>query len=262
MTFLYVLMIVSVALGGALLWLSGWMAGLRRSGPRDDRAETPSPLITESLRRERDALALDLSGTAAALEAAKASMASVEEEKARVEEELSRAVAEMGRVEGEMAEVESELTRLSEENESLRASAKERPRPPVPSVPSIPPMPPPLPRSMTAPVEASEELDDAEAMLDMEKVAHKKTRDELEALKKLVKSVGSVGPSGMGMAGPRRGDSGFKTMSIDTRASQVTGTEHDRLRQSHDKLAREKERLETELARAQQELQLLKMRQG
>ena len=50
-------------------------------------------------------------------------------------------------------------------------------------------------------------------------------------------------------------------MSIDNSSQSVSGTDHDRLRQSFDQAIREKDRLETELARTQQELQLLKMRQ-
>jgi len=256
MTLLYVLIIASVFLGGVLLWLSGWMAGLRGNGDSGDQAG-PSPLMLDSMRREKEALSTDLRAVAAELEAAKVAVRAAEDGKNKVEEELARAVTEMTRVEGEMAGAEEEITRLAQENDALKKLSPDKPRPPAP------PVPPPLPKGLgSGAAEPSDELDNAEARLDMERVAHQRTKDELESLKKLVKSVGSTGPAGMGLSGPRRDGSGFKTMSIDTRASSVSGTEHDRLRQSHDKLAREKERLEGELARAQQELQLLKMRQG
>ncbi len=102
-----------------------------------------------------------------------------------------------------------------------------------------------------------------QAQLNLEKAAHKKTLDDLTAIKNLYSMKIAEGSDPSGDLGPQRdrNSAGFKTMSIDSRSQSVSGTDHDRLRQSFDQTVREKDRLETELARTQQELQLLKMRQ-
>ena len=135
-------------------------------------------------------------------------------------------IEEMERVENELTMAAEEMKRLRDENEALKAngaSKKSKPSPPAP--PLLPPTPPPLP--VKVPSEIPESSD----------------------------------PSGGAGARRDRNSSGFKTMSIDNRSQSVSGTDHDRLRQSYDHTTREKDRLETELARTQQELQLLKMRQ-
>ena len=140
--------------------------------------------------------------------------------------EATRVVEEMERVENELTMAAEEMKRLRDENKALKAngaSKKSKPSPPAP--PQLPPTPPPLP--VKVPSEIPESSD----------------------------------PSGGAGARRDRNNSGFKTMSIDNRSQSVSGTDHDRLRQSYDQTTREKDRLETELARTQQELQLLKMRQ-
>ncbi len=240
MTFLFAMMILAVFLGGVLLWLSGLTVGLRSDSDSDSRGDRD----LEKLRQDRDKLAAEASA------------------------ETARVVEEMERVENELTMAAEEMKLLKDENEALKAesaSPKTKPSPPKaplpPKPPPLPPTPPPLPDK--APDDDSEDLDSAQTQLNLEKVAHRRTLDELAAIKNLlsIKIAESSDPSED--LGPKRdrNSAGFKTMSIDNRSQSVSGTDHDRLRQSYDQNIREKDRLETELARTQQELQLLKMRQ-
>ena len=235
MMFLFVMMILAGFFGGALLWLSGLTVGLR-SG-----SDSPGDKDLVKLQQDRDKLAAEASA------------------------ETARVVEEMERVENELTMAAEEMKSLKDENEALKArgtSHESKSSPPTP--PPLPPTPPPLPvKAPTPEIDDSEELDSAQAQLDLERVAHRRTLDELAAIKNLlsVKIAERSDPSGG--AGPQRDrkSAGFKTMSIDNRSQSVSGTDHDRLRQSYNQTIREKDRLETELARTQQELQLLKIRQ-
>ncbi len=236
MTFLFVMMILAVFLGGVLLWLSGLTVGLRSSSELPDN-KLPDNKELVKLRGDRDKLAV----------------------------EAARVVEEMERVENELTMAAEEMKRLRDENEALKSNGapkKTGSSPPKP--PPLPPKPPPLPAvASTSEIPDSEELDSAQAQLDLEKVAHRRTLDELAAIKNLLEMKIAEDLDPAGGTGPQRDrySAGFKTMSIDNRSQSVSGTDHDRLRQSFDQTVREKDRLETELARTQQELQLLKMRQ-
>ena len=251
MTALFVAIVLAVFVGGVCLWLSGMLLG-RRERPGAARAA--------------EANAAELKAVAARLEEAESRARAAEEIKARAEQELGRAATELGSVAGEMARAEDEIERLKNEAaelkkevEGLQQASKHRLKPP------------PLPtrseggdKREEAP--RSEDLDFALAQLDIERVAHNKTRDELDQLKKSGAPVQvsdgrpSVPPAVPGLGVPGRRGAGFQTVSIAARSQPVTGSDHDRLRQSHDQLQREKERIEAELTRAQQELQLIKMR--
>ena len=240
MTFLFAMMILAVFLGGVLLWLSGLTVGLRSDSDSDSRGDRD----LEKLRQDRGKLAAEASA------------------------ETARVVEEMERVENELTMAAEKMKLLKDENEALKAKGvSQESKPSTPTPPPLPPTPPPLPPAPPplpdkAP-DDSEDLDSAQNQLDLEKAAHRKTLDDLAAIKNLlsIKIAESSDPSGD--LGPQkdRNSAGFKTMSIDNRSQSVSGTDHDRLRQSYDQNVREKDRLETELARTQQELQLLKMRQ-
>jgi hypothetical protein len=228
MTALFVAIVLAVFAGGVCLWLSGMFFGRK---PRTDVSR---------------------------LEEAESRAKRAEATKARAEEEVGRAATELGRVAGEMGKAEEEIARLKQEVEGLQLAAKHRLKPP------------PLPTKAEAGEKRAEEpesadLDFALAQLDMERVAHKKTRDELEQVKRgapvqISDGRSSAPPEAPAFNAPGRRGAGYQTVSIASRGQPVSPSDHDRLRQSNDQLQREKERIETELARAQQELQLLKMR--
>jgi len=266
MTALFVAIVLAAFAGGVCLWFSGLLFG-RRARPDASRAAAAA----DELRADRARLEAALAAANSLVEEAEARAKRAEEIKSKAEEEVGRAAVELGRVAGEMDGAEGEIARLKQEIDGLRQevaglqqAAKQRA------------MPPPLPRKAEVVEEIEEidaipesaDLDFALAQLDMERVAHKKTRDELEQLKRGGggpvqisdgRSSAPPPPPGLGVSG-RRGE-GFKTVSIASRGQAVPAADHDRLRQSHDQLQRDKERIEADLARAQQELQLLKMRQ-
>jgi len=247
MTVLFVGIVLAVFAGGVCLWLSGMLFG-RRPRPEASRA-------AEALR-----------AATARLAEAESRAKRAEETKAKAEEEVGRAATELGRVAGEMAHAEEEIARLKreaeelkQENEGLQQAAKHRLKPP--------PLPPKIgAEEKRAEAPESADLDVALAELDLERVAHKKTRDELEQVKRGGAPVqvsdgrSSTPPAPPGFGVPGRRGAGYQTVSIASRGQAVPAAEHDRLRQSADQLQREKERIEAELAHAQQELQLLKMR--
>ena len=231
MTFLFAMMILAVFLGGILLWLSGLTVGLRAG------SDSPGDEDLLKLQQDRDKLAAEASA------------------------ETARVVEEMERVENELTMAAEEMKSLKDENEALKARGNSNEsKPSIPSPPPLPPQPPPLPVKVSNDDEKSKSV---QAQLDLEKAAHKKTQDDLAAIKNLFSMKMSQISTPSGGSGPQRdrNSAGFKTMSIDNRSQSVSGTDHDRLRQSFDQAVREKDRLETELARTQQELQLLKMRQ-
>ncbi len=262
MTILFALMILAVFLGGVLLWLSGLTVGLR------SRSDSPKDEEFVKLRQDRDKLAAEADAALEQASEAQAKLNFAEILKSEAGTETTRVVEEMELVENELTMAAEEIKRLKDENNELKTrgiSNELKPShsvpPPLPSKPPpVPPIPPPIPTSV---LPDSDELDSAQAQLDLERVAHRRTLDELAAMKNLLtlKIAESSDPSGGVGVRRDRESAGFKTMSIDTRSQPVSGTEHDRLRQTHDQIAREKDRLETELARANQELQLLKMRQ-
>jgi hypothetical protein len=262
MTVLFIAMVLAVFAGGVSLWLSGLFLGRRVRGP-SPAAEAAA--ATDDGRAERDRLESALSGARARIDEIETQAKVAEAARSNAEGELARAAAELGRVEGEMAQAEGDLKRLKGENEELKTSAEKlrlKKLPPMPAKATVPAV-------AAAPTEGgNEELDFALAQLDMERVAHQKTRDELEQAKRgatvqLSDGRPSVIPPLPGAAPPtpgRRG-AGFQTVSIASRGLPVSSADYDRLRQLNDQLKRDKDDVEAELARAQQELQLLKMRQ-
>jgi hypothetical protein len=256
MTALFVAIVLAVFAGGVCLWLSGLLFG-RRARPDNLGAQEAA----ERLRVDRVLLDEALKAATARAEEAEAQATRALDTKAKAEEEVGRAATELGRAASEMAKSEQEIARLKQEVEELQQGEKQHRL-----------KPPPLPTKTEvgekrADAPESDDLDFALAQLDMERVAHQKTRDELDQMKRgsggpvqLSDGRPSVPPPAPGLGVPGRRGAGFQTVSIAARGQPVAGVEHDRLRQSHDQLQREKERMEAELARAQQELQLLRMR--
>jgi hypothetical protein len=259
MTLVFLAIVLAVFAGGISLWLSGLLLG-RRS-----RAQTPATDIApelEKMRTERARLESMLSGARSRLDEIETRNSRAEDAKSSAEAELARAAVELGRVEGEMVRAQAEMVRLKEENEGLKSVTDKGRR----QVPAAPANGDPVEKRPHA--GANEELDFALAQLDMERVAHQKTRKELEQTRKGGGAVqvsdgrpSSVPPLPPGVGIPGRRGAGFQTVSIASRGMQVPSADYEKLRQLTDQLKRDKEKAETELARAQQELQLLKMRQ-
>jgi hypothetical protein len=262
MTAMFVAMVLAVFAGGVCLWLSGLLLGRRPRRDAISAAETVSELRADHARLEAA-----LATANSLVEEAESRAKRAEDIKGKAEEEVGRAATELGSAAGEMARAEAEIARLKKENDELQEQIGELQQAAKPRL-----RPPPLPPVKSdagekhAEVEESADLDFALAQLDIERVAHKKTRDELDQLKKsggvqISDGRPSVPPAVPGFGVPGRRGAGYQTVSIAARGQPVAAPEHDRLRQSHDQLQREKERIEAELTRAQQELQLLKMRQ-
>jgi len=191
--------------------------------------------VVQAMKLKMDQLQARVLGSDKKIEQAAAAAETAESERKKAEAEVGRMAVELGTIEGELEQLKKDLEKPDPKEDEHRYD-------------TIP----------AEPIGASEMTDDALAELDLERVAHRKTREELEALKKLTQA--SDGRPHLPHPDGRRG-AGFQTVSIASRDSQISGTDHDRLRQAYAQLQRDKEKAETELVRAQQELQLLKMRQ-
>jgi hypothetical protein len=256
MTGLFIAMVLAVFAGGVSLWFSGLFLGRR---VRAQSFEAGAGREIARLRAEHEQLESAHEASRARIEELQTTARVAEAAASSAQAELSRAVAELGRVESEMVRAEGDLEGLEKENAALKEAAEK--------LKQIKP-----PRPSRAPGEepqegANEELDFALAQLDMERVAHQKTRDELEQAKRgsVQVSDGRISiPPPLPLpdaAAPGRRGAGFQTVSIASRGLPVSGADYDRLRQLNDQLKRDKEQVEADLSRAQQELQLLKMRQ-
>lgn len=234
MTFLLLLMILAAALGGLSLWFSGLLLGRRERAGTEQQAH-------DAILRSQAALNDELRGVRAELESSNVRLTETEDERTRLKAELDKLQAEAERADGE-------LERLREELEQLRARPPraERPTPakPIEMVPAGPP-------------DGTEgDADSALAELDIERVAHRETRAELEKLKAevlLLKSEAASRPSVP--PAPGRGKR-FQTVSIATRSGEVPAFEHDRLRAAFENLQSEKEKLEADYARTLEQLKL------
>ncbi|MFO8072587.1 MAG: hypothetical protein R6V85_11995 [Polyangia bacterium] len=263
MSLLALLSIVTAAVGALALWLSGLLLGQRRAVSSGDEAQKELASSREELKASLAAaeqkgkeLLGELRFTREERDAARKGIE-------QAEDEMASAATRLGRIEAELDQARGEVERLQAENERLDRQRQL------------------AAKSGTAGRggAASEDIDDALAELDIERVAHRRTQKKLEqerkASEKLRAEIESLRlrasaardgerPSGMpgppkGAKGAARGGSGFKTASISLRGQQVESSEYARLRQAHDKLLREKEQLESEHARALEQLKLLRL---
>jgi DNA repair exonuclease SbcCD ATPase subunit len=235
MTFLLLLMILAAALGGLSLWFSGLLLGRRARAGAELQAQ-------DALMQSQAALGEELRRVRAELENSNVRLTETEDERVRLNTELEKLKAEAEQADGE-------LERLREELEQLRANPPrtERPTPatPIEMVPA-------------GPSESDEgDTDSALAELDIERVAHRETKAELEKLKAEVLLIKSEAASSRPSVppGPGRGKR-FQTVSIATRSEEVPAFEHDRLRAAFENLQREKEKLEADYARTLEQLKL------
>jgi len=235
MTFLLLLMILAAAVGGFCLWFSGLLFGRRARSTHDNQTQAKilenQATLNEELVRVRTEL-----------ESSRERLTETEDERTRLQSELDRLKAEAEQADGELEKLREQLEKLREQPPK-RAEMK-TPAKPIEMVPA-------------GPADSSEgDADSALAELDIERVAHRETRAELEKLKAevmLLKSESSAKPSVP--PAPGRG-ARFQTVSIATRSEEVPAFEHDRLRAAFETLKREKEQIEAEHARTLEQLKL------
>jgi hypothetical protein len=238
MTLLFVLICSGIFLGGMSLWFSGLLLGsIANTAKSDEELKNIKLLKEENLRITQ--LADNAVQTNKSL---KQIQKQTEEQNSAAKAEVSRLSVEIGLIEGEKLRLEAKIAGLEKEISALKQKKKE-------SLPK-------LPVKTSYPLKTeSEAIDEIQAQLDLERVAHQKTREELEQVKKIAAiKMGSSLPRG-------KRQRGFQTMSISTRNTNQNGTEKDLLQKSLLKMQDEKDKIEAELNRARQEIQILKMRQ-
>jgi hypothetical protein len=228
---LYLLLIVACTLLGAVtLWFSGYF--FMRTGNKAPQAPiAPDTSLAmriaeletaaEKLKQERD-------------DAEIAARRAVED-KVGADEEVARMAVELGQLENQLINCHNDIDRLKSEIDT----SQNRPKLNLPPLPS--------PNNTSSHI--NDEFDALAIQLDLEKVAHQKTREELENLKK---SAATPHP-------PER--RAFPTMAFAAPRLSLTGAPDDTVTQkSIEKLQAEKDELEAELLKAKQEIQFLKMR--
>jgi hypothetical protein len=235
MTFLLLLLILATAVGGFCLWFSGLLFGRRARDASDQQVQA-------AILANQAALSDELMRVRNELEQSQGRLTETETERSRLQDALDGL-----RAEAEQAD--AELVGLREQVEELRnkPSRTERPTPatPIEVVPAGPPD------------TTEEDADSALAELDIERIAHRETRAELEKLKAevaLLKSEAAARPS-VPPAPTGRGKR-FQTVSIATRSEEVPAVEHDRLRAAFEMLKREKDQLEADYARMLEQIKL------
>jgi chromosome segregation ATPase len=246
MTTLFLLSASFIVSGVVMLWISGYFAG-KSSVP----LKVVSPQKTEHkdseaaavLKREIEALKNENIQLKNSLDEQ-----SSKDDSADTVDEVARLSSELAKVSGEKDRAQFEIDNLKEEIETLNIRIKEGPGRPKP----------PLPSPGVKPSTESEVFDDIQAQLDMEKVAHQKTKDELVQIKKLAAVKMATSPT-FNSSGSSKGGSKFQTMAFSVRSSSGGGGS-DILKGALDKVQAEKDKLQSELQRAQKEIQILKMR--
>lgn len=244
MIFLFALMAVAILLGSVFLWLSGYMTAPRTvSGASpvvsDDGALKKLEADNARLRKQLD-------------EAADERKTQVLDDSDK-EAEVAKLTSDLAKAEGEKDRAQFEIDNLRDELDAMKAKGKERPS-------ALPKPPPPVPGGGGAMPESAA-IDTLQAQLDMEKVTHQKTKDELAQVKKLAAVKMATSPTfSTSGGGDAQGKSRFQTMAFSTRGAGGGGGSNDILKGALDKVQGEKTKLQAELDRAKKEIQILKMR--
>lgn len=244
MILLFVLTVAAIFLGGVCLWISGMMFGTQNRTVDSDGLQENQELQKENEKFRRE------------VERLQAEVEEVRDRRFQVEENSEKVAMEIDRIAAEKEAATEEIERLRDELHALRQRGKD----------SLPKLPMPARQSSIPPIHAeSEAIDAVQADLDMERVAHQKTKEELAQVKKIAAIKMGTQPSSFGSPGRR---SGFKTLSIASGgtasggAAAANGSEDESgAQKALAQIQAEKDRIESELARTKQELQLLKMRQ-
>lgn len=235
MTFLLLLLILATAVGGFCLWFSGLLFGRRARSAGEQQVQA-------AILANQAALGDELVRVRNELDQSRGRLTETEGERSRLQAALDALKAE-----AEQADAELEGLRQQLEDLRNKPGRGERPTPatPIEVVPAGPPD------------TTEEDADSALAELDIERIAHRETRAELEKLKAevaLLKSEAASRPS-VPPAAPGRAKR-FQTVSIATRSGEVPAVEHDRLRAAFEVLKREKEQLEADNARMLEQIKL------
>jgi septal ring factor EnvC (AmiA/AmiB activator) len=239
MTLLLTLLILATAVGGFCLWISGLMFGRRARDPGPDQA------AYDELAASQAALRDEFARVRADLEHSQGRLTETESERGRLKGELDALRGEADQAEGELGQLREQLDLLRKKK---RREEMLTPATPLQAVSAPDPDQP----------EAEGDADSALAELDLERVAHRETREELDKIKQELVALRAEGeesrpsvPPVPGRRGPR-----FQTVSIATRAAEVPGVEHDRLRLAYEQLQKDKEEIEAEYARTLEQLKL------
>jgi hypothetical protein len=240
MTLLLLLLIIATAVGGFCLWISGVLFGRRA------RDASPSLEAHNALVASQSALADELAQLRSELTLSEGRLTETEDERGRLQTELDTLKSEADRAESELKLLRKQLDSLKKQS---RRTEMLTPAKPIET------------SAITGAKNAADvpSTDAALADLDIERVAHQETREELDKLRQEVaelrKEEAAEGrpsvPPVPGRRGPR-----FQTVSIATRSEEVPAVEHDRLRVAYEQLKKDKERLETEYARTLEQLKL------
>ncbi len=240
MMLLFIMIVASILLGAVFVWLSGYFSASTGGG------DAASAAAISLLKKENERLK------------------KVEEEffdsrKTQVidntekDAEVAKLTSDLARAEGEKDRAQLEIDNLREELELMKKKELSRPS-------SIPKPPPP---TMERPATESEAIDALQAQLDMERVAHQKTKDELAQVKKIAAVKMATAPTFSTTSDSKTGGARFQTMAFSpNRGPGGGGGAADILKGALDKVQAEKDKLQAELDRAQKELQILKMRGG
>ena len=292
MIYLFIAVSAGILFGTVLLWLSGYYSGQAISGSAFQETATNAQTLHRQLEaeqkknRELHEKLKDHKAAAAAppspllktqvAETATTSATSSADDNgadngADNVAEIARLTSEVTKLEGERDKALFELDNAKEELETVqdklsKSRAQEKPTT----------LPKPQKRE-SQPHSVSEALDELQAELDMEKVAHQLVREDLaqvqssreqlsEELKKMkreleqVKKLAALQMSTETDKDGVQSGSRFKTMAIGMRSPAAAGSDQGKLQSELEKNLAEKEQLETELQRTRKELQLLKMR--
>ncbi|MBN2342190.1 MAG: hypothetical protein JXX29_19925 [Deltaproteobacteria bacterium] len=258
MTLLFIAVAAGVLLGTVFLWLSGYFTGQAVGASNSSDPAEKEMLLQQLAAEQKQVQELKTELTLVKHSTPKTTVVT----DSRKEEEIATLTSELASAEGErdkaLVEVDNLKDELDKAKETLAAKKIEKPTS----------LPKPQKRDSN-PVSVSEALDELQAKLDMEKVAHQLTKDEfaqvkteleknqkeLEQVKKLVAVKLGGGADSSAQTGSR-----FKTMAIGMRSPVAGGADQNILRAALEKVQAEKDKVQSELERARKEIQLLKMR--
>jgi hypothetical protein len=288
MMYLFIAVAGGVLMGTVLLWLSGYYSGQAIAG----KTISDSNLDLYSLQKQLESAQKNCRALQAQLKEARVGAASPpgppkksapqkttpapnaarDDKDDDKDAEIARLNSQIVQLEGERDKVLFDLDGVKEELETAKEKLTQ-------SRPMEKPTTLPKPaKRQSIPHSESEALDELQAELDMEKVAHQRVREDLkqvqtaraqvsmerEKIKKELEQVKKLAAlqisSDSGGTDASPGGSRFKTMAMGMKSPLVASGDSNKLQATLEKTQSEKERLETELDRTRKELQLLKMR--
>ncbi|MBN2803839.1 MAG: hypothetical protein JXR91_12165 [Deltaproteobacteria bacterium] len=250
---LFIIIAASIFTGSILLWLSGYSIGKNSTSKISTPQNTGvSDKTADALKKSIDSLTVEKTELEKENNSLKETIASIKTENSPENEnsEIAELTSQLAKVEGEKSRALFDLDTLKDEIEELNKKLEDsnnRPKPPPPTF-----------KDSDVHKSDSDIHDELQAKLDLEMVAHQKTRDELAQIKKLAAVKMGTSPTFSGSANGGRTGSKFQTMAFNTRAAGgISGGEV--LKNALEKVQAEKDNLQAELQKAQNEIQILKM---